>query len=105
MANKILKQNKWLRWLGNKYVLILLLFLAWMFFFDANNWFFHKELNDDIEALEQNEVFYKNEITKDKAFMEKMKDSTEMEQFARQKYFLKKQNEDIFIIENEDSIQ
>ncbi|MFT7072415.1 FtsB family cell division protein [Patiriisocius sp. Uisw_017] len=105
MANRILKQNKWLRWLGNKYVLILLLFLAWMFFFDANNWFFHKELNDDIEALEQNEAFYKNEIAKDKAFMEKMKDSTEMEQFARQKYFLKKQNEDIFIIENEDSIQ
>lgn len=100
-----IKQSKWYKWLGNKYVLILVLFLIWMFFFDANNYFFHKELSDDIDALEDNKEFYKEEIQKDRSFIEKMKDSTEMERFAREKYFLKKDNEDIYIIENEDSIK
>jgi len=100
-----IKKEKWFRFVSNKYILILLLFLVWMFFFDTNNWFIHDELDDDIEALEENADFYKGEITKDKAFLKKMEDSTEMEKFAREKYFLKKENEDIYIIEHEDSIE
>lgn len=100
-----IKQRKWLKWLGNKYVFIVLLFLVWMFFFDANNYFFHKELSDDIDALEENKEFYTEEIKKDRTFIEKMKDSTEIERFAREKYYLKKENEDIYIIENEDSLK
>ena len=77
----------------------------WMFFFDTNSYFIHKELNDDIEALEDNKEFYENEIQKDKVFLDKMKDSNEIEKYARQKYYLKKEGEDIFIIQNEDSLQ
>ena len=64
-----------------------------------------RELNDDIEALENNMEFYEGEIKKDKTFIEKMKDSNEIEKFAREKYFLKKENEDIFIIEHQDSLK
>lgn len=90
--------------MSNKYVLILLLFLVWMFFFDTNSWFIHKELNDDIRDMEDNKEFYQQEIEKDKKFIEKMKDSNEQEKFAREKYFLKKEGEDIYIIEHQDSI-
>lgn len=76
-----------------------------MFFFDANNYFFHKELSDDIKALQESKEFYKKEIKKDRIFINKMKDSSEMERFAREKYYLKKENEDIFIIEHQDSIK
>ena len=69
-----------------------------MFFFDANNYFFHKELSDDIKALQESKEFYKKEIKKDRIFINKMKDSSEMERFAREKYYLKKENEDIYII-------
>ena len=100
-----IKQRKWFKWLGNKYVFIIVLFFVWMFFFDANNYFFHRELSDDIDALEENKEFYKEEIEKDRAFIKKMKDSTEMERFAREKYYLKKENEDIYIIENQDSLK
>ena len=72
-------------------------------FFDANNYFFHKELSDDIKALEESKEFYKKEIKKDRAFINKMEDSSEMERFAREKYYLKKENEDIYIIEHQDS--
>ena len=64
----------------------------------------HKELNDDINALEKSKEFYENEIQNDKAFIEKMKDSNEMEKYAREKCYWKKENEDIYIIEHEDSI-
>lgn len=100
-----IKKTKWYRWLGNKYVIFTLLFLIWMFFFDANNYFFHKELSDDIKALQESKEFYKKEIKKDRVFINKMKDSSEMERFAREKYYLKKENEDIFIIEHQDSIK
>ncbi len=100
-----LKQKKWFRIVSNKYMLILILFLVWMIFFDTNSYFIHKELNEDIKALEDNKEFYKEEIAKDKQFIEKMKDSNEVEKYAREKYYLKKENEDIYIIEHEDSIK
>ncbi len=100
-----LKQKKWVRILSNKYTLILILFVIWMIFFDTNSYFIHKELNDDINALQDTKEFYQKEIDEDKKFIEKMKDSDEVEKYAREKYYLKKENEDIFIIEHEDSIK
>ncbi|MEM7186939.1 MAG: septum formation initiator family protein [Bacteroidota bacterium] len=100
-----LKQKKWVRVLGNKYTLILILFVVWMVFFDTNSYFIHKELNDDINALQDTKEFYSKEIDADKQFIEKIKDSDEVEKYAREKYYLKKENEDIYIIEHEDSLQ
>ena len=100
-----IKNNKWVRIASNKYLLIFILFLFWMVFFDTNSFFIHQELNDDINKLENNKVVYQEEIKNDKVFIEKMKDSNEIEKFAREKYYLKKDNEDIYIIEHEDSIK
>jgi len=100
-----IKNKNWFKVLSNKYLLIILLFIAWMFFFDTNSFFIHDELNKDIKTLEKNKEFYKNEIKSDKIFIEKMKDSNELEKFAREKYFLKKENEDIYIIEDMDSLK
>lgn len=99
-----LKQKKWVRIISNKYVLILLFFIVWMIFFDTNSYFIHHELNEDIESLENTKEIYRKEIEKDKAFIEKMKDSDEVEKYAREKYYLKKEGEDIFIIQHEDSL-
>jgi len=99
------KKKKWVRFVSNKYVLILVFFGIWMFFFDTNSYFIHKELNDDIDALELNKEHYQKEIKNDKAFIEKMEDSGEMEKYAREKYYLKKENEDIYIIQYEDSLK
>ncbi len=91
--------------MGNKFFIFILLFLNWIFFFDANNYFFHKELSDDIKVLEESKEFYKKKIKKERTFIDKMKDSSEMERFAREKYYLKKENEDIYIIEHQDSTE
>jgi cell division protein FtsB len=100
-----IKKNKWVRFISNKYMLILILFIVWMIFFDANSYLIHHELDNDINALEDNAEFYQKEIDHDKTFIKKMEDSNEMEKFAREKYYLKRENEDIYIIENEDSIK
>tara|TARA_R110000772_G_scaffold201527_1_gene311865 strand:- start:75 stop:407 length:333 start_codon:yes stop_codon:yes gene_type:complete len=100
-----IKKNKWVRFISNKYMLILMLFIVWMIFFDANSYLIHHELDNEINGLEDNAEFYQKEIKTDKSFIEKMEDSQHMEKFAREKYYLKKENEDIYIIEHEDSIK
>ncbi len=100
-----LKEKKWFKIISNTYVLILLLFIVWMLFFDTNSYLIHKELDEDTKALEESKERFKNETLKDKEFIKKMEDSLEMEKFAREKYYLKKDNEEIFIIENEDSLK
>ncbi|WP_317042279.1 FtsB family cell division protein [Aequorivita viscosa] len=86
-------------------MLILILFFVWMLFFDTNSYLIHRELDKEIEGLKENTEFYQEQINQDKSFIEKMEDAEEMEKFAREKYYLKKKNEDIYIIEHEDSIK
>lgn len=100
-----LRNKRWFRIVSSGYVLILTFFVVWMVFFDANSYLVHRELNRDIEKLENEIKFYRQEIKHDQEFIEKMKDEEEREKFAREKYYLKRENEDIYIIEHEDSIR
>ncbi|OEY73866.1 FtsB family cell division protein [Salegentibacter salarius] len=99
MNLKELRNKKWFKVISNKYVLLILIFGGWMFFLDSNSWLIHNELNQEIEELEENRQYYKNEISKDKATIEQLQDSVEMEKFARQQYYMKRPDEEIFIIE------
>ena len=74
--------------MGNKYVLILVIFTIWMVFFDTNSWFIHKELNDEIDKLEGNRAYFKQEIKSDRDQINKLKDSEELERFAREEYYI-----------------
>ena len=87
----------------NKYMLIIFLFIIWMLFLDTNSWLIHSELNREIDKLEKNTRYYQKEIHKDQDQIKLLQDSTMLEKFAREKYFLKRDNEEIFIIEYQDS--
>lgn len=99
MKLKDLRRKSWFRIVSNKYVLLLIFFAIWMFFLDSNSWFVHNELDQEVNKLEDNKEYYQNEIAKDKAIIKQLKDSVELEKFARQKYYMKRPNEEIFIIE------
>lgn len=73
--------------------------MVWMVFFDANSLLVHRELNSEIRDLENNRDYFQNEISKDKEFIEKLNDDEELEKFARETYYMKKENEEIFIID------
>ncbi len=99
MSLKQLRKKKWFRIISNKYVLILLIFGFWMLFLDSNSWLTHRELNQQINELQNNKAYYQTEIAKDKATMDNLNDSLELESFARQQYYMKRPNEDIYIID------
>jgi cell division protein FtsB len=99
MKLKELRRKRWFKIISNKYVLLLLIFALWMIFLDSNSWFIHHELNQTIDELETNKEYYQKEIAKDKSTIEKLNDSFEMESFARQQYYMKRADEDIFIIQ------
>ena len=89
----------------NTYVLVLTIFVIWMTFFDTNSLMIHLELENEIDKLEKEKEFLKNEIAKDREILEKMSDENELERIAREKYYMKKENEEIFLIEYEDSLK
>lgn len=98
MVAKKIKENKIFKLLTNKYIVILIAFLIWMFFFDANVQL-NKEFKKEIKELNTTINFYKKEIKKDKNTITELQDSLQLEKFAREKYLMKKENEDIYIIE------
>lgn len=91
--------------LKNIFVLILVVFIVWMLFFDANSWLIHHELNTDIDALESEKEYYKKEIEKDNKAIKTLSTEEGLEKFARETYYMKRENEEIFIIEYEDSLK
>ena len=105
MGLKNLKKKKWFGIVTNIYVLVLTVFVIWMLFFDTNSLLIHRELKKEIKNLEKTQEFLRNEIAKDKKIIEKLSDSSELEKFAREQYYLKRKNEEIYLIEYEDSLK
>ncbi len=105
MGWKDLKKKKWFSVLTNIYVLVLTVFVVWMIFFDTNSMLIHMELRREIKKLEKQKEFLQEEIAKDKEVFERLSDPEELEKFAREQYYLKKKNEEIYIIEYEDSLK
>lgn len=97
-------KRKYLKPFKNIYLLVLVGFIVWMIFFDAHSWLLHRDLNEDIEALENEKAYYKNEMEKDNKAIKELSTEEGVEKTARETYFMKKPNEEIYIIEYEDSI-
>ena len=105
MGLKELRKKKWFKLMTNMYILVLTIFVIWMAFFDTNSLLIHLELRREIKKLEEQKEFLKGEIEKDKKVLETLSDKEELEKFAREKYYMKKDNEEIFLIEYEDSLK
>lgn len=101
-----IKQNKYWKFFTNRYVLISIIFIIWILFLDANAWLTsHKELDSQIAQKEQNIDFYKRGITRDQNKIKTLNDSAGIEKFARERYLMKRENEEVFIIQHADSLK
>ena len=74
-------------------------------FFDVNSFLSHYQLNSEINELKEQKKNLEIEIEKDKKLIEYLKDMDNYEAFAREKYFMKKKDEEIYIIEYADSLK
>lgn len=72
-----------------------------MVFLDNYSYFDHRFLDTQIKSLEDNKKYYQDEILKDEKSIKALKNSGQIEKYARENYFMKKENEDIYIIEFE----
>lgn len=83
----------------NKYTITICLFLVWMIFFDKTSFLVINELNGEINKYEDQLAYYKTEYEKNDTFYKKlMNNKSEKEKYARENYFMKKPNEEIFIL-------
>lgn len=77
-----------------------------MIFLDNYSYFDHLFLDNQVSELEDNKEYYQEEIKKDEEQIKQLKNPEQIEKYAREKYYMKKENEDIYIIELEgDSIE
>ncbi len=96
------KQKKpWLKIVSNKYLLISLLFGVWMLFLDNYSYMDQRQINNQIDELQDNKKYYQDEIRKDNQSVKLLKNQDQVEKYAREKYHMKKDSEDVFIIEYE----
>lgn len=102
LKNLIVKYP-FLKMIANRYILVLIFFVIWILFLDNYSYLEHRVLNQEIDEIEDNIDYYKAEIKKDSASIKHLKNDDRVEKFAREKYYMKRENEDIYIIEYEDN--
>jgi cell division protein FtsB len=85
--------------LFNKYIIVFGVFAVYVTFFDSHNLIDRWERNKKLNELQQEYKYYQNEIKDNNKKLNALKSNDEyLEKFAREKYLMKKANEDIFII-------
>jgi len=94
-----IRKNKFIKIITNKYVVILLVFIIWMLFFDENSYLMHRNLDKQLDKLKTSVQYFKKEIKHDKKELKDLSNPDSLEKFAREKYYFKKKNEDLYIIE------
>lgn len=91
------------QYLKNKWIATLLVFFIWMMFFDRNSVINQFELISAIKDLNEKEIFYNEEFHSDSTELRILKnDTAALEKFAREKYLMKKDNEDVFVFVEDD---
>ena len=83
----------------NKYILALVLFAFWIILIDDYNLVKQYQLQKEVNELEAQRSYYISEIKKDSIELYHLQNTKKVqERFAREKFLMKKDNEDIFII-------
>src|SRR3954447_12246586 len=85
--------------LKNKYVISLVVFVVWISFFDRNDLFTQWDRKQELQKLETSTMFYEKEIANTKKdLMDLNNKPAILEKFAREKFYLKRPNEDLFLV-------
>ncbi|MHB1276828.1 MAG: FtsB family cell division protein [Bacteroidia bacterium] len=82
-----------------RYAITFGFFLLWMIFFDQNNMIEQYKLRSQLQDLKDEKEYYLQEMAKaQREYDELFTNQESLEKFAREKYLMKRDNEDIFVI-------
>ncbi len=83
----------------NKYFITTVVFLVLMIFLDRNNLISQYKLRKELNGLREELRFYREQAAKDSIELNRLlSDSLELEKLGREKYMMKRDSEDIYII-------
>jgi len=84
----------------NKYLIATILFMVWMLFFDHNNIFLHLQYRKELNELKADKKYYQEQINLTRKEVDLIKSNPQaMEKVAREQYLMKKDDEDVFVVE------
>lgn len=87
-----------LRIIKNKYFLTAIAILVWVLFFDKNDLFTQRDMVQKLRKLQKEKDYYTAEIENNKRELNELETNKKsLEKFAREKYLMKKDNEDVFV--------
>ena len=83
----------------NKYVIALVAFGVWIMFFSQYSLMDRYRLSRTYKQLQQEKEYYLDQVRQDSTrLLELTTDSENLEKFAREQYYMKKPDEDIFVV-------
>jgi cell division protein DivIC len=86
--------------LKNKFLLAATAFVVWMLFFDRNDVFTQMERRSELNELKQSKAYFEKQIADNRKFSKDLQfNASAIEKYAREKYLMKRDNEDLFIIQ------
>jgi cell division protein DivIC len=87
----------------NFYFVTGLCFVVWLTFLDSNDLISRFKMGAKLRSLENEKEYYQQKVADvEKDRVELMTNKELLEKFAREKYLMKKETEDIFVIEEKD---
>ena len=98
---KKIKNSKFFNIVSNLYILISVVFFIWIFFIDSNSMLVNIKLNKEINELKERKEILENQIEMDQKIISNLQNTDSLEKYAREQLYMKKDNEEIFIIEFE----
>lgn len=92
--------------LKNKYLITGVLFTLWIVFLDSNNIFSHLKMRKELKELKRESRFYRTQTMKDSIELLRLNtDTLELEKLGREKYMMKRDSEDIYLIVREPELK
>lgn len=92
--------NRLPSFLRNKFLLATIGFVVWMLFFDRNDVFTQMERRSELNALRQSKQYFQKQIAENRQFSKNLQfNASAIEKYAREKYLMKRDNEDLFLIQ------
>ncbi|PDH53957.1 MAG: septum formation initiator [Cryomorphaceae bacterium MED-G14] len=94
-----IKNNRYFKLFSNIYFITFTIFLFWILFFDSNSILVNLKLQKEINQLNERKAELEDQISIDKKIISSLQNIDSLERYAREKLYMKKENEEIYIIE------
>jgi len=90
-----------LKHITNRFSIAIIVFIIWVIFIDSNSYFFLQKLDNTIHELKDKKAFYEEGIKHEKQEFKDLSNDKKLQKYARENLLMKKDGEDIYIIEND----